>query len=71
MQLKFFVMTEEQYNGEEPYNTTDTEKIIDILDESYDLESYLTDAQVDWEKVAKGEYKVIDDYDMVQYYIEK
>lgn len=70
LQLKFYVLTEEQYNGEQPYNTTDTEEVIDILDETYDLESYLTDAQVDWEKVAEGEYKVIDDYGNVLYYIE-
>lgn len=69
--LKFYVLTEEQYNGAEPYNTTDTEEVIDILDETYDLESYLTDSQVDWEKVAEGEYKVIDDFENVQYYIEK
>lgn len=71
LQLKFYVLTEEQYNGTQSYNTTDTEEIIDILDETYDLESYLTDAQANWEKVSEGEYKVIDDFENVQYYIEK
>lgn len=71
LQLKFYVLTEKQYNGTQSYNTTDTEEIIDILDETYDLESYLTDTQADWEKVAEGEYKVVDDIENVQYYIEK
>lgn len=69
-QLRYAVLTADQYDGLDPYNIKDLIVEEDRYDDNYDLSDLLIDRQCDYKKIDNDTYLVIDMYGYITYYID-
>ncbi len=69
-QLRYAVLTADQYDRSAPYNINDLIVAEDRYDDNYDLSDLLIDRQCDYKKIGNDTYLVIDMYGYITYYID-